>query len=61
MSWSSASHLYSLAHLFFFVPVELVKEMESVVPRIVELLKDTDAWVCHRAVIALSEISEQRK
>ena len=31
------------------------------VPHIVELLKDTNLWVCHRAVIALSEISEQRK
>jgi len=61
MSWLSANNLHSLTYLFFFFPAELVKEMESVVPHIVELFKDTDSWVSHLAVIAFSEISEHRK
>jgi len=56
--WSSAQ---SGSPLDLFFPAELVKQMESVVPRIVELLKDTDSWVVHCAMTALGELSERRK
>jgi HEAT repeat protein len=35
--------------------------IESVVPHIVDMLKDSDSWVRHSAVSALGEISKQRK
>ena len=45
--------------LFFFFAAELSKEIENVVPCIVELLKDTE--LCFSAQRALGEISKQRK
>jgi len=52
----------SQAHLLIYLfPAELVKEMESAVPCIVELLKDTNDWVRHSAVTALYEMTKQRK
>ena len=59
MIWSSArqAHLLILSCL----AAELVKEIENVVPRIVELLGDNEFDVRWSAVTALGEISKQRK
>ena len=55
-------HLHSQAHLLIlFFAAELFKEIENVVPRIVELLKDTKQWVRFSANCALGEMSKQRK
>jgi len=35
--------------------------IESVVPHVVDMLKDSDSWVRHCAVTALGEISQQCK
>jgi len=47
--------------LDFFIPAELVKVIEGVVPHIVGALKDTEFEVHNSAAEALSEISKQRK
>jgi len=47
--------------LNFFIPAELVKAIESVVPDIVDILKDTNSGCRHSALRALEKISEQRK
>ena len=47
--------------MIYLFPAELVKQMESVVPRIAQFLNDTDSWVRDSAVAALGKFSEQRK
>jgi len=47
--------------LDFFFPAELVKVIEGVVPDIIDALKSPKSFVRASAVLALGEISEQRK
>ena len=47
--------------MIYLFPAELVKQIESVVPHIVEFLKDTDFQVRYSAMTALGKLSEQRK
>jgi len=47
--------------LNFFFPAELVKAIESVVPRVVDMLKDRESLVRYSAVSALGEFSKQCK
>jgi len=56
--WSSARQAHPLIPFF---AAELVKEIENVVPRIVELLRDSEIVVRFSVEIALGEISKQRK
>ena len=56
-------YLHSHAHLFilFFFPAEVVKEIEKMVPHVVDMLEGPDLLDRSSAVTALGEISKQRK
>jgi hypothetical protein len=45
----------------FLFPVELIKVIESAMPHILEVLKDTDLWVRISASTTLGEIFKQSK
>jgi len=61
---SSVSDLgiYTARPTFWFIfPVALAKAIEGVVLHVVDMLKDSDSWVRHSAVTAISEILKQSK
>jgi HEAT repeat protein len=47
--------------MFFFSSAELIKAVESAMPHILEVLKDTDPQVRNEALSTLGEISKQCK
>ena len=56
LSAQSCPPLYS-----FFFPAEVVKEIEKMVPHVVDMLEGPDLLDRSSAVTALGEISKQRK